>query len=55
MKPSKYFGTSEGLVELRPFKTDDGLTTYRPVRIRVRMGWNVTKGSLSRRGSFRRL
>ena len=31
MKPSKYFGTSEGLVELRPSKTDDGLTMYRPV------------------------
>ena len=31
MKPSKYFGTSEGVVELRPFKTDDGLTMYRPV------------------------
>ena len=31
VKPSKYFGTSEGVVELRPFKTDDGLTMYRPV------------------------
>lgn len=31
VKSSKYFGTPEGLVELRPFKTDDVLTMYRPV------------------------
>ena len=50
--PTKYFEEASSINLRRSFIY--GLGVIR-LRIRVRMGWNVTKGSLSRRGSFRRL
>ena len=52
MKPSKYFGTSEGLVELRPFKTDDGLTMYRPVTYPCPDGLERYQGFALQAGKF---
>ena len=52
VKPSKYFGTSEGLVELRPFKTDDGLTMYRPVTYPCPDGLERYQGFALQAGKF---
>ena len=52
MKPSKYFGTSEGVVELRPFKTDDGLTMYRPVTYPCPDGLERYQGFALQAGKF---
>ena len=52
MKPSKYFGTSEGLVELRPSKTDDGLTMYRPVTYPCPDGLERYQGFALQAGKF---
>ena len=52
MKPSKYFGTSEGVVELRPFKTDDGLTMFRPVTYPCPDGLERYQGFALQAGKF---